>query len=36
MQLENLSDSELEELKQSLERKIARYDNLQLAKKVAL
>ena len=36
MQLENLSDSELEELKQSLERKIARYNNLQLAKKVCL
>ena len=36
MQLETLSDSELEELKQSLERKIARYNNLQLAKKVSL
>ena len=36
MRLENLSDNELEELKQSLERKIARYNNLQLAKKVCL
>lgn len=36
MQLENLSDSELEELKRILEMKIARYNNLQLAKKVCL
>lgn len=36
MKLENLSDQELEEIKQSLERKIARYNNLQLAKKVCL
>lgn len=36
MKLESLSDQELEKIKQSHERMVARYNNLQLATKVSL
>jgi hypothetical protein len=34
--LSNLNDEELQEYRMELERRVARYNNLQLAKKVSL